>query len=169
MKNNTFTLYAIRPYSTRGEDDNKIVGNKTFSLHYSDDLSAYEASVIMTKSAYMNIFKIERDKAYSFRKHLSVVRITYIDTNGKRHSIYRRYWPYNHKEDFEGKLAVTTHSFLFLKEGKESILGQTVEVKRSCAFNYYFNHPNEAVRCSFYLGMLSILLGLLSIALAICR
>ena len=163
---NKYTLYAIRPYSTRGKD-NKIVENKNFFLHYSDDLHPYEASVIMTKNAYKDIFKIDREMACSFRKHLSVVRIRYIDTDGKRHSIYRRYWPYNQKENFEGNLAISAHSLLFLKEGPESILGHKVEVKRSCPFKFYFNHPNDAVRCSFYLGLLSILLALLSIVLAI--
>lgn len=165
MESNKITLYAIRPYSTKGKD-NKIVDNKNFFLHYSDDLHPYEASVIMTKEAYKDIFKIDREKACSFRKHLSVVRIRYTDADGKRHSIFRRYWPYNQKEDFEGKLAVSTHSLLFLKEGLDSPLGHKVEVKRSWAFNFYFNHPNDAVRCSFFLGLLSILLALLSIVLA---
>lgn len=161
MKKNEFTLFSIdSAKQKRGLDKD------SFHYHYADSLAKLEDFAIMYRGDYERLFHVSRDKADNRLKRLSVVKITYIDKNGNDYSIYRKFRPCDN-EAFKGCVAVSYHSLLFLKEDRETILGEKVQIEKSCPCQYYRNHPNEVVLFSYRTSVLSIALGFLSLLIAI--
>ena len=134
--------------------------------YFGHDVSSFEDTVIMHIDDYERVFGRKRNNTKVEQKRLSVVKITYIDRKVKK-TIYRKFRP-TKNEAIRGKVAVSYHSLLFLKEGDDSIVGKTVDVQKSWCLPFYLNHPNEVVHTSFLLAMLSVILSVVSIIISIC-
>ena len=161
-----YTLFPCVPLL--GSDHSRGFNSKE-KKYYFEEARELEDAAVFDKGQYPVIFKKNRNQAKEFEKHLSVVKITFeekIDDKLKKHSIYRRFYALSRK-DLNGKVVVPLHSLLFLKNGDESLSGSTVTVSRGSVVMFFLKHPNIAVRSSFYLGIISVGLGVLSIILSI--
>ena len=127
----------------------------------------YEDSVYMSPGAYVNIFCKTRSKVCRCLQRLSVVRIKNPKTGA---SIYRKY-EYNPQFKGVGDNDIVLHpaSIRELASGEEndSVVGKDMCVRRGSFFAYYWKHPFHATRISMKLGVFSILLAFVSIALTI--
>lgn len=162
MQDKEYTLFSID--STKA--NRRSLDEDNYHYHFADNPAEFEDYAIMHIEDYERLFYVSRNKANNKLKRLSVVKITYVDKDGHSHSIYRKFRPcYN--EAFRGCVAISYHSILFLKEGDESILGEKVRIEKSCSRQYYRNHTNEVVLFSYRMSVLSIILGALSLAIAV--
>ena len=161
--------YALYPcVSPLGSGTNRGF-NSNDKKFYFEEARELEDAAVFDKSQYSIIFGKKRNQAKEVEKYLSVIKISYLegkDGKGKKHSIYRRFYALTRK-DLNGKVAVSLHSLLFLKNGDESLSGATVEVSKGSRLLFFLRHPNIAVRSSSYLGIISIGLGILSIILSV--
>lgn len=158
-----FILYALA--TTKGACKLEFDDVKYY-LHYKPDVSSFEDTVVLHIDEYEEIFKQVRNRANGILKRLSVVKITYVDNNGQSWSVYRKFRPCYDKQCI-GKVAVTFHTLLFLKDEDGSILGNKVFVKKGCCLMYYLKHPNEVVQISFVLALLSMILGAFALILTL--
>ena len=159
----TYELYRL---SSDTKVHRQFVDTDKHSLVLNYDLYTFEDVAIMHLCDYEAIFGHSRNMGNIREKRLSVVKITYRDELSKQKSIYRQYRP-SYLPELQGKVAVTVHSVLFLKEGEKPILGRTVVVSRGNRLQFYLNHPNPIVRTSFILGAISVALGIISIIIVI--
>lgn len=154
-------LYAIR-YSSNGEinvNDDKGV------CYYPNDIHNLNGSALIHEDYYDKLFGIDRQSTSYWHKRLSIVEIT-REENNKTFSIYRKFYPVKSVE-MKGKIAVTYHDILFLKEEHHSILKEDVYIEKGSILMFFLKHPNEVVYISFVVSVLSLLIALLSIILTI--
>ena len=157
-----YTLYSLRPIPNGG----KRIDEERHIFYCVDSLAAFEDEVIMSIKDYPLVFQTYRNWASKSKKRLSVVKITYEDKTGTKRSIYRKFRPC-YDDNFQGCVAVTTHSFLFLKVDDNLVQGEKVTVRKSTAWRFYCNHPNEIVHMTFRLGILSFGLALVSLIITV--
>lgn len=123
-----------------------------------------EDSVYMSPLSYKAIFNKKRSDDTGSRRRLAVVKITSPLT---RRSIYRKYV---FCQDYSGitdkNLALHPSSIRELGDN-ETIVGSDVIVSRGCVLCYFWKHPFHATRISTKLGIISILLAIISIAITI--
>ena len=131
------------------------------------DVVAFEDSAVMERSEYKKIFGKERNRVSSFKKRFSVLKITNEDKDGK-HTIYRLFRPSNKKE-LEGKVAVTYHSLLFLKEDDYDLLKNdtSVTVEPSSALMFLLHHPDGITHSGFLLAAIALIISTLSVIISI--
>ena len=154
--------------STHDTDGKRKVNDKgEYKYHYDRDVRIYDDVVILHLDYYEKLFGKKRNEAGALNKRLSVVKITNI-VNNKKYSIYRRFIPCK-DNDMKGKAAVSYHSLLFLKEDDNNLLGKNVEIQKGSGVKYYMKHPDAIVFISFMLASFSILLGVLSLVIAIIK
>ena len=126
-----------------------------------------EDTVYMSSGAYVNIFCKKRAKVCRCLQRLSVVRIKNPVTGV---SIYRKY-EYSPRFKGVGDNDIVLHpaSIRELASGEDnsSVVGKEMCVSPGCFFAYYWNHPYHATRISMKLGVVSILLAIISIALTV--
>ena len=154
------TLYGL--YNDVKSPGKQRVDKRAHRFYHDVDISILDGAAIINVEEYSRIFKVKPNRAKERFKRLSVVKITY----DSKHVIYRKFWKTNNKS-FNKGVAVTIHSLLFLSNDSGDMLGKKVTVERSSRFNYYWHHPNEIVQCSFLLGLLSIIMGLLSLLITV--
>ena len=157
------TLYALIATKKGGRQEFDDV---KYRLHYKPDVSYFEDTAVLYIDEYEKLFNKGRNNANAMLKRLSVVKITYVDDNGQTWSVYRKFRPCYDKQ-CRGKIAVTYHTLLFLKDEDGSILGKKVFVKKGSRLMYYLKHPNEIVQISFVLAILSVILGALALVLTL--
>lgn len=156
-----FKLLSLSSKSNKGKQG--VFQNE---FRYAYDVSSLEDFAIMHISDYSAIFGVDRNKASGWRKRMSIVKITYCDEKQHRHSIYKKFRP-SYCDALKGNVAVSTHSLLFLKDDDIDLPGHSVIVERSCGILYFIHHTNEVVLCSFILGCISVLLGIISLFISL--
>ncbi len=144
--------------------------NKVYveSLERSNDIADI---ALLSNRAYGKIFGKNRSEETGERRLVSVVRITRGD------KVIRRMYRYDSSVSGIGTfdIALTMSSIgLLTKSGgrADNILGEDVKVTKGNMWDvheYYLNHPSQATRISYKLGMLSVVLALLSIVLTIIQ
>ena len=122
----------------------------------------------MTYAAYADVFGKSRKDSSRCRKCLSVMKI-YSPMTGK--SIYRQYvFNPNFIGLTDGDIALNPASIMELCGSgfdNSDIVGKDIEVSKGCPLCYYFHHPFHATRISMKLGLVSIILALVSIAISL--
>ena len=162
MERTKCTLYAISPC----EDGKASYDDNKFCFHFKPDVSSFEDTAVLHIDEYEKLFGKKRNSTNAFCKRLSVVKITYMDDNGRKWSVYRKFRP-SYMNQSKGKVAVSYHTPLFLKDEEGSILGKDVSIQKSNFINFYLTHPNEVVQISLVLALWSLVLGILSIILSL--
>lgn len=123
--------------------------------------SDVDGEVLMHSSCYKEIFGVRKKNTGNSKKRLSIVKIT---ANGK--SIYRAYRSVSAVDFVNDCVGLSPNSILLLndKNGNDPI---QVELSKGHCFPYYWYHPDKAIRLSVKLGGISLLLGVISIAVSI--
>jgi hypothetical protein len=123
--------------------------------------SDVDGDVLMKSDGYNAVFKTTKKTADNSQKRLSIVKIS---ANGK--VIYRAYRGVSATDFLKDYVALTPNSIMLLndKAGNEP---KEVEVSKGCIFPFYWYHPDKAVRISFKLGLVSLLMGVISIVISI--
>lgn len=154
----TYRLTALDPRASGGDDN---------AFYFGRDVSSFEDSAVMERSEYKKIFGKDRNRVSSFKKRFSVLKITNEDKDGK-HTIYRLFRPSNKKE-LEGKVAVTYHSLLFLKEDDYDLLKNdtSVTVEPSSALMFLLHHPDGITHSGFLLAAIALIISTLSAIISI--
>lgn len=121
--------------------------------------SEVDGDVYLTSHLYEEIFGKSKKSSSNCQKQLSIVKIS---ANGQ--SIHRAYKSTSAANFTKNYAALTTKSISFLTDsnGHET---QVVTLSKGSCFLFYWSHPDIAIRLSFKLGLLSVILGLLSILL----
>lgn len=112
--------------------------------------------VILQSSMYEKIFGEKKVNASKSNKRLSIVKICY-----EGESIHRAYLSASAKDFDKDYVALTPNSIYELSNGKAIIPLSKVTICKGCVWMYYWNNPNAAVRMSFRIGMIGIMLTLL--------
>ncbi len=128
------------------------------TLHLSNISSPKELDeyVVLQSSMYERIFGEKKINVSRSRKRLSIVKICY-----EGRSIHRAYLSVSAKDFDKEYVALTPNSIYELSSEKAITPLSKVTVCKGCVWKYYWNNPNAAVRMSFRIGMISIMLTLL--------
>ena len=107
--------------------------------------------VLMYSKMYKKIFHKEKKDSNKGRIRLSIVKI-----QCGKNTIHRAfmYSPINGLDDDIAALTPNSISLLTSKSGKQ--MPKEVIVSKGCWWNYYWYHPNAAVRMSFRVGVIGI-------------
>ncbi len=144
-------LVKIAP--SNGSNTNSF-NNNTLSISSISSPKEMDEYVVLESHMYEEIFKGKKNQASNDHKRLSVVKI--CSNNGK--SIHRAFYSVPAK-DFTGKyVALTSNSIYLLSDGPELSLGSELYLSKGSKWVFYWNHPNAAVRMSFRIGVLGILI-----------
>ena len=154
----TYRLTALDPRASGGDDN---------AFYFGRDVFCFEDSAVMERTEYNKIFGKDRNRVSSFKKRFSVLKITNEDKDGK-HTIYRLFRPSN-RNKLEGKVAVTYHSLLFLKEDDYDLLKNdtSVTVEPSSALMFLLHHPDGITHSGFLLAAIALIISTLSIIISI--
>lgn len=142
-------------------DDNNSMENEILYLNSISSLPEADGDAILNSSAYQEIFHKTRNRSNKMKKRLAVVKIT---ANGE--SIHRSYRAESAK-DFNSNYVGLTPSSLRLLNDKDGKDPEEVAVSKGSYFVFYWSHPDKAIRVSFKLGLLGVLLGLISVAITV--
>lgn len=145
--------------------NNDYDGLPTPKIVWDESTDSFCDAVMLNLNDYKEIFGTSRAKSSRKLKHLSVVKITSKDG----YSIHRRY--YSTGKAKAGEVVGLTLSSIRLlsKESISEYLSTAPEVSLSKGSKllYYWENPILATAISVRLGLISIILGVLSIALAL--
>lgn len=147
---------SSKNYSEKGYD----------TLQLSESASNYNDTVFMRTTEYEAIFGKKKSKSSVRKKRLSVVKI--VSDSGD--VVYRRY--YGSSALPKENIGLSPNSIMMLSDSgltpfKKGQPSQVVSVSKGNYFMYYWTHSFHATRISFKFGMLSVILGIISIILSI--
>ena len=156
------TLVKILPSNgsnTNSYDDGVL---RLSSISSSKEMDEY---VVLQSQMYQEIFKGKKIDAGDNHKRLSVVKIC---CEGK--SIHRAFRSEFAKDFTKGYVGLSTNSIYQLSKGKELPPGTKVCLSKGCWWKYYWDNPNAAVRMSFRIGIIGIIISLIGANLmSICH
>lgn len=137
--------------------------DKTLRLNI-QHANVVDGYVYLLSEDYYDIFGQFKKKSSDGQKRTSVIKIK--ADNGKK--IYREYNGSGATGFKRGMIALTPNSISLLDKIKN---GQTIHPKKlilspGLYLPFYLDHPDKAIRVSFRLGILSVLLGILSLLIA---
>ena len=112
--------------------------------------------VILESSMYRTLFGEKKIASSRSRKRLSIVKITY---NGR--SIHRAYRSIPARDFTKDHVGLTPDSIYELSDGKVIPAFSEVTLSKGCWWNFYWEHPNAAVRISFIVGVIGIAISIL--------
>ena len=156
------TLVKILP--SNGSNTNSYVDGvlRLSSISSSKEMDEY---VVLQSQMYQEIFKGKKIDAGDNHKRLSVVKIC---CEGK--SIHRAFRSESAKDFAKGYVALSTNSIYLLSKGKELPPGCKVYLNKGSWWKYYWDNPNAAVRMSFRIGIIGIIISLIGANLmSICH
>ena len=124
-------------------------------------ISEADGDAVFQSNAYFDIFGFTRKRSNTDKKRLSIVKIS---ANGESiHRAFKSEAVDGIKKDMVG----LTPSSIRLLIGKDGKNPTEVEVEKGRMFPFYWEHPDKAIRISFKLGLLSLMLGLTSIVFSL--
>lgn len=123
--------------------------------------SDVDGDVLIVSNCYNEVFKTCKKNASDSKKRLSIVKIA---ANGK--SIYRTCRCVSATGFISDYVALSPNSIMLLND-KDGNGPKEVKLSEGGKLPFYLYHPDKAVRISFKLGLLSVLLGLVSIAISV--
>ena len=142
-------LSADKPGSNRIDEDVLLIQGITSPR----ELNEY---VILESSMYRTLFGKKKIASNRSRKRLSIVKISY---GGRSiHRAYRSIPARNFTKDYVG---LTPDSISELSDGTGIPALSEVTLGKGCWWNYYWEHPNAAVRMSFRMGIFSISISII--------
>ncbi|MBR4838642.1 MAG: hypothetical protein IK004_09510 [Bacteroidales bacterium] len=145
---------------TNQPGDSYIKDDKMFLKDIST-ISEADGDAVFQSSTYSEIFGFTRKRSKIGKKRLSIVKIS---ANGESiHRAFKSEAVNGIKKDMVG-LSPSSIRLLSDRDGKNPTV---VEVEIGGMFPFYWEHPDKAIRISFKLGLLSLLLGVLSFAISI--
>ena len=152
----------------RSHSEDNIIDEDRKLFYYAEDMSSHIDCVFLSKDDYMAIFKKEARNASRSAKKLSVVKVSF-KSNGKKRSVHRRFDTVREFEEYKGKYAAVNYSTLreLTMDEPESLRGKEVELSKGCKLCYYWNNPIAPIRASFRLGVISLILGAVSVLIAV--
>ncbi len=134
------------------------------NIFYSNSLSSSDSAdgeIYLNSSDYKSVFGNKKAKQNKRKKLLSIVKVT---ANGK--TIHRSFRGAT-APGFTNQFAALSPSSILLLNNDNGESPKQVTLFRGKRIPYYYNHPDKSIRLSFKLGCLSLLLGIISIVLAI--
>ena len=149
IKGTEYTVYKALPNSN---------SNQYVIQCHDRDLDT-ESKALFWSDSYKVIFGQTKKSSNQKRQRLSVVKIKY----GKR-KIYRSFQSRSITGLNKDCIGLSPNACQEL--GIEPN-GEKVVVRKGCIWGYFWNHPNSATRVSFRIGLPSLLVGLISLLLAI--
>lgn len=158
MGNRTKTVTKVLPDSSAAKN---YFTNNVLRLISINNASDVDGEVLMTSNCYNDVFGMRKKNADDSKKRISIVKIT---ANGK--SIHRSYKGVSATGFNSDIVALSPNSIMLLNdnEGKEPL---KVELSEGSRLPFYWYHPDKAVRFSFKLGLISLLMGFVSIVISI--
>lgn len=126
-----------------------------------NNASEVDGEAFVISNCYLDVFGMRRKNADDSKKRLSIMKIS---ANGK--SIYRECRCVSATSFNSDYVALSPHSIMLLND-KNGDNPQTVNLSEGSRIPFYWLHPDKAVRLSFKLGLVSLLLGVISIAISI--
>lgn len=146
-------------------DESSAVKNHT--LYYFDGIMEHVDCVFMAPLDYKAMHGKYRSNDRVSRRRLAVVKVTYIDGKGRKHSIWRRFESCSALKESE-EVALNYSSLNELLPGRvKDHLGEEVYLSNGSRFMYFWNHPFHATRISARLGWVSLALAIVSIVLSV--
>ena len=158
MKSTTKKVAKVLPNSS-GEKN--CFANRILRLIGINNASDVDGEVLMISNCYKDVFEKRKKNTDDSNKRLSIVKIT---ANGK--SIHRSYKCVSAK-DFSGDYVALSPNSIMLLNDKDGIEPEEAELCEGSWFPFYWYHPDKAVRLSFKLGLISLLMGFISIVISI--
>ena len=151
------TLVKLQP--SNGSNTNTFADGvlRLCSISSSKEMDEY---VVLQSQMYQEIFKGKKIDADDDHKRLSVVKIC---CGGK--TIHRAYRSEPAKGFNKGHVALSTNSIYLLSQGKELPPGTKVCLSKGSKWIFYWDNPNAAVRMSFRIGTIGIVVSLIGINL----
>lgn len=141
----------------QSESGRSLVDNGYYFI--ADSLSENIDAIILAPKDYEDIFGTTRKRDNTKRKRLAVVKAS----SGGR-SIHRRYLGDSSlKEKRSCALNYSSINELCVDDN----IPQKIDLSKGNMFAYYWNNPKASIRMSMRLGILSIILGFIAIAIAI--
>ena len=122
--------------------------------------SEVAAEAYFTTHVYKDFFGKNRKSDKDDNKKLAIVKIS---ANGK--SIYRSYRSCTTEGFNKDSVALSPESIRLLTD-KNGENPKTVTISKGCRLPFYYNHPDNAIRLSFKLGAISIIMGIVSILIS---
>ena len=121
--------------------------------------SEIDEYVVLQSKSYKAIFDKPLKDSSRFKKLLSIIKISYIDAKGEKHSIHRAFRSAV-AADFEGNYAALSPSSMRLLCAEQ---GEKVIIEKGSILPFFLFHPNRAVLSSTWVGLIGILLSIISI------
>ena len=151
------TLVKLLP--SNGSNTNTLADGvlRLYSISSSKEMDEY---VVLQSQMYQEIYKGKKIDAGDDHKRLSVVKIC---CGGK--TIHRAYRSESAKGFNKEYVALSTNSIYLLSQGKELPPGSKVCLSKGSKWKFYWDHPNAAVRMSFRIGIIGIVVSLIGINL----
>lgn len=125
--------------------------------------SEIDEYVVLQSKCYEDIFEKPLKDSSRFKKLISIIKISYIDADGKKHSIHRAFRSAA-AVDFDGNYAALSPSSMRLlcaEQGEKVIMG------KGSILPFFLFHPNRAVLSSTWVGLTGILLSIISIFISL--
>ena len=124
----------------------------------------YEELVFLRGADFEKIFGY-KDGSPKLKGRLPVVKVSNPNSGKSVHLLYRTSAEISGYHDY----AVMTFSAIkkITSSPEELEHLESVNVSKGSAFRFFFNHPIHSVRCSIRLALLSILLGIMSVIIAL--
>ena len=158
MKRTTKNVAKVLPNSS-GEKN--CFANDELRLIGINNASDVDGEVLMISNCYKDVFEKRKKNTNDSNKRLSIVKIT---ANGK--SIHRSYKCVSAAGFISDYVALSPNSIMLLND-KNGIEPKEAELCEGSWFPFYWYHPDKAVRLSFKLGLISLLMGFMSIVISI--
>lgn len=153
-KNERKVLRIVQSEQIHKIDDQQA----TFSV---DDLTGLEDVVIMNSKDYEAIYGVKKKEQDENAQRLAVVKLTCVKDGGKR-TIWRQFIAMSGMTQEYLGLNVRSRYMLGIEDNSE-----VVEVSKGCKFMFYWNHPVHATRISTRLGVWSIGLAVVAMAMSV--
>lgn len=158
MKRTTKNVAKVLPDSSAAKN---CFANGELRLIGINNASDVDGEVLMISNCYKDVFEKRKKNTDDSKKRLSIVKIT---ANGK--SIHRSYKCVSATDFIRNYVALSPNSIMLLndKDGNEP---KEVELCEGSRIPFYWYHPDKAVRLSFKLGFISLLMGFISIIISV--
>lgn len=153
------TILTIRPAINAGSSL-KLV-DKCLEISNIERSSDLDDFILLHSSLYRVLFGSTKTKSPNRRKRASIVKID--GNNGK--TIQREFKGYYIGGFTNNMAALSLKSQLLLIDRNGNSPTKLV-LSKGNYWSYYRNHPDNAIRISFKMGFLSILLGFMSLIVA---
>lgn len=110
--------------------------------------------VVLESSMYQKLFGRTKISSSKSKKRLSIVKVSY---DGQ--SIHRAYLSASATGFQQKYVALTPNSIYELSDGKAVPAHSGVCISKGCWWHFYWEHPNAAVRMSFRVGVIGIIIS----------